>query len=323
MRHLRLVQNDNKPVLSLVEQGATTNQVLDTNGTAGLEGAYRMRLDDATKRWLQSCAAVARFTPATMRGYQFAIDRFANTIGEDKEIGAVTTIDVEQWVITLAHLQPGSLRSAQIPIRSFFKWCIDHELISRNPMRLIPIPPKTKPTYRGIGEPTVRQLLRVANHREQTMVLLGLHLGMRCIEMERSRRVHWTPGDQTIWIDGKGNGERILPVIGEVEAVLSNWYGQRPAGPLFPSRRDQTKPLRASSISQMFTQLAYRAEVEVTHHQLRHTCAHHLTDNGSTVRAVQRFLGHESLASTAVYQAARDEELRAGMGRRYVWPEAS
>jgi type 1 fimbriae regulatory protein FimB/type 1 fimbriae regulatory protein FimE len=54
-----------------------------------------------------------------------------------------------------------------------------------------------------------------------------------------------------------------------------------------------------------------------THTMLRHTCGYALANKGHDTRAIQAWLGHRSITSTAVYTAlAPNDPLRDGIGCR-------
>lgn len=69
--------------------------------------------------------------------------------------------------------------------------------------------------------------------------------------------------------------------------------------------RKKPHPLARYCISQIFREAASRAGLgKVTSHNLRHSFAAHLLDNGADIRHVQELLGHTSLASTNRYANA-------------------
>ena len=68
---------------------------------------------------------------------------------------------------------------------------------------------------------------------------------------------------------------------------------------------------RVGSIKKGFGEACRRAGLEdVTPHTIRHTVATHLDAEGVEPRLVSRFLGHRSMASTAIYTHPKPETLR-------------
>ncbi len=166
------------------------------------------------------------------------------------------------------------------------------------------------------------------NMLEVTNEELGNRLGiskqavykiLRCCEMERFDVQDWDRHERALYVRGKGGDgrvTRVLPVEGECEWVLNVWFDGRRTGPFLPSQHGDG--LIANSISGIVTRLARRAGVRASHHKLRHTCAHHMLAMGSQQNAVQRFLGHRHSATTDIYTAARDADLRAVTSRSYI-----
>ncbi len=66
--------------------------------------------------------------------------------------------------------------------------------------------------------------------------------------------------------------------------------------------RRKPHPLTRSGVSQIFKEAAFKAGLhKVTSHNLRHSFAAHMLDNGADVRHVQELLGHTNLATTNRY----------------------
>lgn len=275
-----------------------------------------MNLADAVEAFIAARKAGRRLRPTTERGYRHHLGKLADHLGDDTPIGTIETADIESWIASMAHLTDGSLRTAEAPARGLFSWALDRGMIDSDPMRSIPAPRTGRPQYRALDPEVVARVLHVGDHRERTMVLLVLHLGLRCCEMSRADVSDWDRRRQTFFVKGKGGSDRVLPVSGEADWVLDLWLEGRRAGPLFPSQHAER--LSANSISQIGTRLAHRAGVQASFHRFRHCCGHDMLAMGAKPNAVQRFLGHADLSTTAIYLAARDDELRAAATRVYV-----
>jgi integrase/recombinase XerD len=103
------------------------------------------------------------------------------------------------------------------------------------------------------------------------------------------------------------------------ELVLRLHIGARRAGPLFASRQEGSGPtphvLTRQRVGQMVRAVAVAAGIRkrVYPHLLRHTVATRLLALGMDITDLQRFLGHESIATTRLYA----ETTAATLQRRF------
>jgi hypothetical protein len=80
------------------------------------------------------------------------------------------------------------------------------------------------------------------------------------------------------------------------------------SGPVFISRRGDG--LSDEGISEMFRRFVRgRLGIPVTAHQLRHTFATTLIDEGGQVEAIQPVLGHENVRTTMIYARIANKKL--------------
>ena len=106
---------------------------------------------------------------------------------------------------------------------------------------------------------------------------------------------------------GKGGKRREVPIRRELAQLLQLHLGSRRVGPLFASRQKGSGPmphvLTRQRVGQIVREVARAAGItkRVYPHLLRHTMATRLLTLGMEITDVQRFLGHEDLATTRRY----------------------
>lgn len=107
----------------------------------------------------------------------------------------------------------------------------------------------------------------------------------------------------TVRVLGKGRKERIVPVGQPAWAALRAYLALRPAGEemaLFVNQHGQRLGVR--SIQMRVKKLGETRLGQPLHpHTLRHSAASHLLQSSGDLRAVQEYLGHAGIGTTAIY----------------------
>ena len=133
------------------------------------------------------------------------------------------------------------------------------------------------------------------------------------------------PLDTSLRITGKGNKERIVPVLPAVAEAVALYVElcEKPIekeGPLFLGVRGGA--LGPRTVQKKIEKLrgALGLPDTATPHALRHSFATHLLENGGDLRAIQELLGHASLSTTQIYTEVDSKKLsevyRNAMPRR-------
>jgi integrase len=137
--------------------------------------------------------------------------------------------------------------------------------------------------------------------RNAAGVMLGLH-GLRCGEVCGLKAEDLDTGQGLLFVATLKKGRKRIV---EIEARFALWLarlakGVAPAAPLLRTCRG--RQLDTSHFRRAWHRLSMRYLGRVVKfHSLRHTAAQRLFDATKDLLAVQKFLGHKSLASTQVY----------------------
>ncbi len=141
--------------------------------------------------------------------------------------------------------------------------------------------------------------------RDRAVLLLLYGAGMRIAEA-LSLTGAALPLSETIVVTGKGNKQRVVPLLPLVRDAVADYLAKCP----WPQGRDLPlfRGAKGGPLSQGMVQKAMAharntlgLPSSATPHALRHSFATHLLGAGADLRSLQELLGHASLSSTQIY----------------------
>jgi integrase/recombinase XerC len=165
----------------------------------------------------------------------------------------------------------------------------------------------------GLASGPIRSVWRAK--RDVAVLTLLYGCGLRISEALGLKRSQAPQGD-LITITGKGQKQRVVPVLPVVREAISDYLAACPhvlagEGPLFVGARGG--PLSPRLVQRQMEALrgALGLPETATPHALRHSFATHLLGAGGDLRAIQELLGHASLSTTQRYTSVETERLLA------------
>ena len=215
----------------------------------------------------------------------------------------LTAVDIDRFLANEA-LARSSRATYHGAIRAWHRWLVRTQRRPDDPT-LIATPPKVP---RGHPRPVANEHLTVllASHlyrRTRCMVLLAAYAGLRVGEIAAIRGEHVDTIVNSISILGKGGKCRQVPL----HPLLQRAAQQMPPRTWwFPSwtgnyRYRAGGPVLANSVSACISKAMDRAGVPGTPHALRHWFGSALRESGVDSLVIKELMGHESLATTAIY----------------------
>jgi integrase/recombinase XerD len=201
-------------------------------------------------------------------------------------------------------------------IRSFFKYCLQENLVKQDPTVLLETPKlrRALPDFLSVSEINrivqAIDLSKPEGERNRAILETLYSCGLRVSELVNLRISAIYPELGFIRVIGKGDKERLVPIgntalkyIGmyreQVRVHASIKKGNEDI--LFLNRRGAG--LSRQMIFVLLKELVREAGIQktVSPHTFRHSFATHLVEGGADLRAVQEMLGHESITTTEIY----------------------
>ena len=198
--------------------------------------------------------------------------------------------------------KPRTINKELAYLSSFLAWAAEFDHCDPLPFRIAKFSRKVTraPKARPLSPGQVTAIFEEIEPKYQLVYLLMVDAGLRASEALALKREHVELERGLIYVFGKGNKERIVPIITsrlrkllEERAAVDGYLTVNPA-----TKRPYT------SIKKALSRAAAKAGVEkhVYQHLLRHSFGTTAAIAGMSMAAVQDIMGHADPETTKVYQ---------------------
>ncbi len=292
-----------------------------------IERSARPDLAAAVARWRRWLADERRASAHTLDAYGRDLAGFLGFLAEHlggqpglADLGALRTADFRSWLARRAGdgLSAASRARALSVVRGFFRF-LDREGLAHNPaLAALRTPKQQRPAPRPLTVDQARAAVEAVGElgstpwigkRDRALIALLYGAGLRIGEalgLDRGALPTAGRGDAAIVITGKGDKQRVVPLLAVVRAAIADYLAAYPYelgddGPLFVGARGGR--LNASVVQARLRMLRgfLGLPANATPHALRHSFATHLLAAGGDLRTIQELLGHASLSTTQRY----------------------
>jgi len=222
---------------------------------------------------------------------------------------------LRQFIVQL-HRQGLSGRTIQrmlSAIRSLYRFLIREALADDNPALAVQAPKTEKRLPATLDVDQMSALLdnteqnRFITCRDRAIMELFYSSGLRLSELADLNIRDVDIADQLVYVTGKGNKSRVIPVGIQAIKTLVLWLETRDKLEFFEQTAlfitQQGRRLAIRSIQKRLSYWGKQQGIsdKVHPHRLRHAFASHMLEASGDLRAVQELLGHSDISTTQIY----------------------
>lgn len=163
-----------------------------------------------------------------------------------------------------------------------------------------------------ISQIEVLKLLQKTYNLKHRMIIAMLYsCGLRIGELLELKRDAIDLDRMCVHVKmGKGRKDRYVPLAQNIKALLHNYVSSYQPKHYF-IEGDKNQSYSASSVRAMLKRSCQKAGIakKITPHDLRHSYATHLVENGVNLRIIQELLGHSRPETTMIYTHVAHKDL--------------
>ena len=288
-------------------------------------------IEDAFTNWLGNLKEVRNLSDNTLISYKHDVKSFIEFIsthtGSEVSIKYLNDMKISDFRSFLSYLRNKDISSTSIAriissLKSFFNYLLNTNLIESTVVQSLRTPKQKKSLPRPISSELAIETIKHAQDmekekwiglRNKSILMLLYGCGLRISEALNLNFEDINENDYLI-IKGKGNKERMVPLMDYVKNDIENYIHECPKNfmkddPLFVGKRlDRLSPRIIQYVLEKIRHNLSLPET-ATPHALRHSFATHLLDSGGDLRTIQELLGHSSLSTTQKYTKVETEQL--------------
>lgn len=273
-----------------------------------------------------------RYSPHTLDAYSRDLSGFfdfaAEHLGKVPETADLAKLEVRDFRAYLSqraarHIDKSSLARELSTLKNFFKWLARYDILRNPALSVIRTPRRAKVLPKALEVNDTFNVIDEAQNlasnswkglRDTAIFTLLYGCGLRISEA-LSLNVGDIGNNDFLRIKGKGNKERIVPLLPVVVENINKYLAECPyqpkqGEPLFLGARGDRLVPRIIQRQMQKIRAYLGLPDNLTPHALRHSFATHLLAEGTDLRSIQELLGHASLTTTQRYTDVQIETLK-------------
>lgn len=256
------------------------------------------KLREQLKRDLQ----IKGFSPKTQQAYLRHVVAFSQYYSKSPDFLGIEEIkDYLHYIIVEKNLSKSYVNQAYSGLKFFYETTLNRKW----DMKSIPRVKKDKKLPEIFTREEVKKILNCTTNLKHRAILATMYAsGLRVSEVVNLKVSDINSSEMQIKVcEGKGKKDRITLLSESNLKILRDYFRYyRPTHWLFPGE-DEKKPLTTRSVERVLEKSKAKAGIlkPATVHNLRHSFATHLLENGTDIYYIQKLLGHTNIQTTSIY----------------------
>lgn len=290
-----------------------------------MAGLISPSLTDALNQWLDHQRSLLGAAANTVKAYQTDVLGFlafmSDYHGGQQGLGLIAQVTVTDMRAWMSHERGRGVGARTLArqlsaVKTFYRWLAEREGFEPTAVLSTRSPKFQKKLPRPLAEDAATTMIDTVElqstegwiaARDSAVVTLLYGCGLRISEA-LGLTGRDAPLPATLRIMGKGNKERIVPVIDAARNAVNVYlqmcpHPSEPDLPLFRGARGGALNPRIIQKVMEKARMQLGLPATATPHAMRHSFATHLLTAGGDLRAIQELLGHASLSTTQAYTA--------------------
>ncbi len=279
-------------------------------------------LSKITSEWEEWLTDIKRASNHTVVSYQNDLGHFFSFLSHHlggkinlAHLSALQAKDIRAWLASrMGEFEASSNARALSTVKSFFRYLEKQGQVENAAIFHIRSPKIKKALPKALVEEQAAQALQMVgemsaeewiNKRDLALLTLIYGCGLRISEALSITYKEIPKGD-SLTIIGKGNKQRMVPVLPVIKAAIEDYVAACPypfgrESPLFVGKRGKKLDPAIFQLTLRKLRQALNLPESTTPHAFRHSFATHLLSAGGDLRSIQELLGHASLSTTQRY----------------------
>jgi integrase/recombinase XerC len=267
--------------------------------------------------FLQYLAQEKRLSPHTVTNYRRDLSQLTQFCEQQNltNWSEIKSKNIRQFIAQLHRqgLAGRSIQRALSAVRSLYRFLIREGLTESNPALAVQAPKTEKRLPSTLDVDQMKSLLEHTNQdtfiacRDRAIMELFYSSGLRLAELAGLNLRDIDFADSLVYVTGKGNKSRVVPIGNQAVTSLKIWLTKRDElGFIDQTAIFITQQGRRLGVRSIQKRLSYWGKKQgisdqVHPHRLRHAFASHMLEASGDLRAVQELLGHADISTTQIY----------------------